>query len=71
MIFWHILVLTYTFEQQTFVSELAFRDQSTCANAIDEIYPTIYAEYRDSMAQCEPTDVASGYTVRPKARPQS
>ena len=69
MIFWHILVLTYTFEQQTFVSALAFRDQPTCANAIDEIYPTIYAEYRDSMAQCKPTGVASGYTVRPKARP--
>lgn len=68
MIFWHILLLTYTIEDQTFVSEFVFRDQSTCANALAEIYPTIYAEYRDSMAQCRPTDVVSGYTVRPKAR---
>jgi hypothetical protein len=69
MIFWHILLLTYTFENQTFVSDLAFRDQASCANAMDEIYPTIYAEYRDSMAQCVPTDRVSGYTIRPKARP--
>ncbi len=71
MIFWHMLVLTYTIEEKTFVSEFLFRDQSTCANAMDEIYPTIYAEYRDSMAQCTPSDVASGYTMRPTARPTS
>ena len=71
MIFWHMLVLTYTIEDRTFVSEFLFRDQSTCANAMDEIYPTIYAEYRDSMAQCISTDVASSYTIRPKARPSS
>ena len=69
MIFWYMLVLTYTFENQTFVSGLAFKDQASCANAMDEIYPTIYAEYRDSMAQCVPTDRVSGYTIRPKARP--
>jgi len=71
MIFWHLLVLTYTFESDTYVSQIAFRDQPSCANAMDEIYPTIYAEYRDSMAQCISTDVASSYTIRPKARPSS
>jgi hypothetical protein len=69
MIYWHILVLTYTFETQTFESTIAFRDQPSCANAMDEIYPTIIAEYPDSMAQCQPTEVASGWTIRPKARP--
>ena len=69
MIYWHILVLTYTFETQTFESTIAFRDQSSCANAMDEIYPTILAAYSDSMAQCQPTDTVSGWTIRPKARP--
>jgi len=69
MIFWHLLVLTYTFESDTYVSQIAFRDQPSCANAMDEIYPTILAAYSDSMAQCQPTDVASGWTIRPKARP--
>tara|TARA_R110000744_G_scaffold330008_1_gene435551 strand:- start:380 stop:619 length:240 start_codon:yes stop_codon:yes gene_type:complete len=70
MIFWHILVLTYAFEGQSFESTIAFKDQGSCANAMDEIYPTIYAEYRDSTAQCIPTATASGWTVRPKARPK-
>ena len=69
MIFWHLLVLTYTFESDTYVSQIAFRDQPSCANAMDEIFPTILAEYPDSMAQCTKTDAASGWTIRPKARP--
>ena len=69
MIYWHILVLTYTFETKTFESTIAFRDQVTCANAMDEIYPTILAAYPDSMAQCHPTEVASGWKTRPKMRP--
>ena len=69
MIFWHILVLTYTIEGRTFESKVALRDQPSCAKFMDEIYPVIYAEYRDSMAQCVKTDEASGWTVRPKARP--
>tara|TARA_B110000977_G_scaffold164731_1_gene211452 strand:- start:42 stop:272 length:231 start_codon:yes stop_codon:yes gene_type:complete len=70
MIFWHLLVLTYTVEDHTFEAMIAFKDQSSCANAMDEIYPTIYAEYRDSMAQCIETNEASGFTIRPKLRPQ-
>lgn len=70
MIFWHLLVLTYTFEANTYVSELAFKDQATCAAMMDTFYPVIYLEYHDSMAQCIKTDVSSGYTIRPKARPK-
>lgn len=70
MIFWHLLVLTYTIEDHTFEAKILFNDQSSCANAMDEIYPTIYAEYRDSMAQCIETNEASGFTIRPKLRPE-
>ena len=70
MIYFHLLVLTYTIDgNDTFVSKIAFRDQSSCANAMDEIFPTIRAEYWDSMAQCNPTSTPSGYTIRPKPRP--
>jgi hypothetical protein len=70
MIFFYLLVLTYTIDgNDTFVSQIAFRDQSSCANAMDEIFPTIRAEYWDSMAQCLPTDTPSSYTIRPKPRP--
>jgi hypothetical protein len=69
MIFFHMLVLTYTIDNSEFVSTLVFRDQSSCANAMDEIFPTVQAEYWDSMAQCIPTDTPSSYTIRPKARP--
>ena len=69
MIFFHLLVLTYTIDGNEYVSQIAFRDQSSCAMAMDEIFPTIRAEYLDSMAQCLPTDTPSGYTIRPKARP--
>ena len=71
MIYWHLLVLTYTFENNTYVSQVAFRDQPSCANAMDEIYPTILAEYPDSMAQCTKTDTGSSWTIRPKLRPKS
>ena len=38
MIYFHLLVLTYTIDgNDTFVSKIAFRDQSSCANAMDEI----------------------------------
>jgi|TARA_B110000285_G_C14642466_1_gene388226 hypothetical protein len=70
MIFWHLLVLTYTVEEHTFEAMIAFRDQPSCAAAMDKIYPVIYSEYRDSMAQCIKTEEASGYTVRPKPRPK-
>jgi hypothetical protein len=69
MIFWHLLVLTYAFEGDVYVSQIAFRDQPTCADAMDDIYPTILAEYPDSMAQCIKTDTASRWTIRPKSRP--
>ena len=35
---------------------------------MDTFYPVMYLEYPDSMAQCIKTKVASGYTIRPKAR---
>lgn len=69
MSYFAILVLTYTFGAETYVSELASKDQAACARLMDDIFPAIQAEYEDSMAQCIETDVVSGWTIRPKARP--
>jgi hypothetical protein len=69
MIYFHLLVLSYAIDGTEYASHIALRDQASCANAMDEIYPTIRAEYPDSMAQCIKTDTVSGWTIRPKARP--
>ena len=73
MTFWYLLVVTYSFEfngdhESKFY--VAFKNQLSCAAALDEIYPVIYAEYRDSMAQCIKTDVPSK-SIRPKMWPKN
>lgn len=69
MTYFFLLVLTYTFDGTTYVSQIAFKDQPSCANAMDEIFPTVRAEYHDSMAQCTATDTPSGFNIRPRSRP--
>jgi|TARA_B110000211_G_scaffold220060_1_gene266383 hypothetical protein len=73
MTFWYMLVVTYSLEvngahENEF--RVAFENQPSCAAAMDKIYPVIYAEYRDSMAQCIKTDVPSK-SMRPKMRPKN
>ena len=73
MTFWYMLVVTYSLEvngahENEF--RVAFKNQPSCAVAMDKIYPVIYAEYRDSMAQCIKTDVPSK-SMRPKMRPKN
>ena len=73
MTFWYMLVVTYSLEvngahENTF--HVPFENQPSCAAAMDKIYPVIYAEYRDSMAQCIKTDVPSK-SMRPKMRPKN
>lgn len=70
MTFWAILVLTYNIEGRDLVSEIPFKDMKTCGLAIDAIYPTIYANYKDSMAQCKKTNNASS-SIKPRMRPNN
>tara|TARA_R110002167_G_scaffold362374_1_gene581465 strand:- start:532 stop:732 length:201 start_codon:yes stop_codon:yes gene_type:complete len=65
-----MLVLTYSIEGKYLVSEIPFKDMKTCGLAIDAIYPTIYANYRNSMAQCKRTKNASS-SIKPKMRPNN
>lgn len=71
MTYWAALILTYTVTSGVTsyeaTSTVYFKDMQTCSLAIDAIYPVIHAQYRDSMAQCERTDMPSS-SIRPMAR---
>ena len=74
MTYWAALILTYTVNSGVTsyeaTSTVYFKDMQTCSVANDAIYPVIYAQSRDSMAQCERTDMPSS-SIQPVARPNS
>ena len=74
MTYWAALILTYTVNigvtSYEATSTVYFKDMQTCSMASDAIYPVILAQSRDSMAQCEQTDLPSS-SIRPMARPNS
>ena len=71
MTYWAALILTYTVNigatSYEATSTVYFKDMQTCSVASDAIYPVIYAQSRNSMAQCERTDMPSS-SIRPVAR---
>tara|TARA_R110002110_G_scaffold119184_2_gene293539 strand:- start:319 stop:555 length:237 start_codon:yes stop_codon:yes gene_type:complete len=74
MTYWAALTLTYivtsgvTSYEAT--STVYFKDMPTCSVASDAIYPVILAQSRNSMAQCERTDLPSS-SMRPRLRPNN
>jgi len=67
-----LLVFTYVYEGEELRTPILFKDEETCEVALraaNPLYGVLYGVYRNSMVSCERTDIASGYTVRPKARP--
>tara|TARA_R110000782_G_scaffold205641_1_gene293934 strand:+ start:205 stop:441 length:237 start_codon:yes stop_codon:yes gene_type:complete len=74
MTYWAALTLTYivtsgvTSYEAT--STVYFKDMPTCSVANDAIYPVILAQSRNSMAQCERTDLPSS-SMRPRLRPNN
>ena len=71
MTYWAALILTYTVTSGVTsyeaTSTVYFKDMQTCSVASDAIYPVIHAQSRDSMAQCERTELLSG-SIRPVSR---
>ena len=74
MTYWAALILTYTVTSGVTsyeaTSNVYFKDMQTCSVASDAIYHVIHAQSRDSIAQCERTDMPSS-SIRPLARPNS
>ena len=71
MTYWAALILTYTINSGVTsyeaTSTVYFKDMQTCSVASDAIYPVIHTQSRDSMAQCERTDLPSS-SIRPVAK---
>ena len=74
MTYWAALTLTYIVTSGVAsyeaTSTVYFKDMPTCSVASDAIYPVILAQSRDSMAQCERTNMPSS-SIQPVARPNS
>lgn len=67
-----LLVLMATIDGEDFHSPIPFNSEQSCEQALraaDALYEIYTAEWGDTMARCVKTDVATGYTIRPKARP--
>ena len=71
MTYWAALILTYTITSGVasyeVTSTVYFKDMQTCSVASDAIYPVVYAQSRNSMAQCKRTILPSS-SIRPLAR---
>jgi len=71
MTYWAALILTYTINSGVasfdVTSTVYFKDMQTCSVAIDAIYPVVYAQSRNSVAQCKRTGLPSS-SMRPRSR---
>ena len=73
MTFWHMLIISYAVipDSGVFITkEYVYKDYHTCIQASDEMYPAIYATYKDSMASCVRTSLISG-GLKPRLRPKN
>ena len=52
---------------------IPFTSEQICEQALrtNELYEIFDADWKDTMVGCVKTTVATGYTIRPKARPWS
>lgn len=52
---------------------IPFTSEEVCEQALrtNELYEIFDADWKDTMVGCVKTSVATGYTIRPKARPWS
>lgn len=74
MEFFTALIFSYAINGEYFEGGLWFDTEARCETALrntDGLYETLYLLYEDTMAKCEKSDVVSGYTVRPRPRPDN
>ena len=67
-----LLVFMAAIDGEDFHSPIPFNSEQKCEQALraaDALYEIFDAEWKDTMVRCVRTDVATGYTMRPKARP--
>lgn len=74
MEFFTALIFSYAINGEYTQGGLWFDTEARCETALrnsDELYETIFLLYEDVMAKCEKSDIVSGYTVRPRLRPDN
>ena len=52
---------------------IPFTSEQICEQALrtNQLYSIFHTDWKDTMVGCVKTTVATGYTIRPKARPWS
>lgn len=68
-----MLVFIATINGEDFPSPIPFTSEQVCEQALrtNELYEIFDADWKDTMVGCVKTEVVTGYTIRPKARPWS
>jgi len=70
MLYWHVAVLILVLSPQEAVEvRVPYRDAMSCGEALPHLTQAARVDHPDSYAICVATDLPSGVTVRPRARP--
>jgi len=69
MLFYTVLVLSYTLNGDYLQSKVVFPSSKACGDALPVFYEPIYAIDRNAIGQCLKTDSLSN-SIKPKARPK-
>ena len=74
MEFFTALIFSYVIDGEYVEGGLWFDTEARCETALrnsDDLYETLYLLYEDTMATCKKSDIVSGYTIRPRLRPDN
>jgi len=66
-----LLVFVVTINGDDFKSVIPYQTEVSCEQALrlsSEMYDILYNDWEDATMGCVRTHVASGYTIRPRAR---
>lgn len=68
MLFYTVLVLSYTLNGDYLQAKVIFPSYRACGDALPDYYDHVYALDRDAIGQCLKTEVMSA-SIKPKRRP--
>ena len=69
MLFYTVLVLSYTLNGGYLQAKVVFPSYKSCGDALPAYYEPVYAIDREAIGQCLKTDALSN-SIKPKARPK-
>ena len=69
MLFYTVLVLSYTLNGDYLQAKVIFPSYKACGDALPAYYEPMYAIDRDAIGQCLKTEVIS-VSIKPRKRPE-